>query len=112
MDVRKFKDIVEEDEFNSWQVLMSELDSTLDRLRYIAASKLADAHELQIFNQFWNYVEENEAVAVSINDDANLYEVGDDSVLLILYRNVSERMIIFDKQDKVKVINAMENNKG
>lgn len=107
MDAINFKNIIDDSDFNSWQVLMSELDSTIDRMRCVCRSKMKDAYEIEQFDEFWNDVTNNEAIVVSVTDDANLYELSDDSTLIILFSNLNERMIIFDKQDKSKIFSKI-----
>lgn len=107
MDVVKFQSVVDESEFNCWQVLMSELDSTLDRMRCVVLSRLKDAYEIAQFNGFWNYVTNNEAIVVAVTDSSNLYELSDDSTLLVLSSDLNDKMIIFDKQDKSKILNKI-----
>lgn len=108
MNSKQFKDIAEEVEFNYWQILMSELDSTLNRMLYISLSDLKDAYEIEQFNNFWENVKQNESVVVSVSDDADLYEV--DSVLIVLIERLNEKMIVFDKQDKRKVVSQIQNS--
>lgn len=108
MDSKSFKDIAEEVEFNYWQVLMSELDSTLNRMQYISSKDLLDAYELERFNKFFGEIKINEAVVVSVSDNADLYELSDDSVLVVLIERLNEKMIVFDKQDKRKIISAIQ----
>lgn len=104
MDAIRFQNIVDESEFNSWQILMSELDTTLDRMRCIVFSRLRDAHEISQFEEFWDYVVNNEPMVVSVTDDASLYEIGEDAILVVLYSNLDEKMVIFDKQDRQKIM--------
>lgn len=104
MNAKFFKEIAEEVEFNYWQILMSELDSTLTRMQYISSVDLTDAYELEKFNHFFNTVKANEAVVVSVSDNADLYELSEDSVLIVLIERLNERMIVFDKQDKRKIL--------
>lgn len=110
MNSKSFKDIAEEVEFNYWQVLMSELDSTLNRMQYISSQDLSDAYELECFNNFFNEIKVNETVVVSISDNADLYELSDDSVLVVLIERLNEKMIVFDKQDKRKLLSIIERN--
>lgn len=107
MDVLKFQSVVDEGEFNCYQVLMSELDTTLDRMRCIVLSRLRDAYEISQFNEFWDYVANEEVVVVSVTDNSNLYELSDDSTLLVLSADLNDKMIIFDKQDKNKILSKM-----
>lgn len=107
MDVLRFQNIVDESEFNCYQVLVSELDTTLDRMRCIVLSHLRDAYEISQFNEFWDYVTNDETVVVSVTDNSNLYELSDDSTLLVLSSDLNDKMIIFDKQDKNKILNKL-----
>lgn len=108
MNSKSFKDIAEEVEFNYWQILMSELDSTLNRMQYISSADLSDAYELEQFDKFFNEVKTNEAVVVSVSDNADLYELSDDSILVVLIERLNEKMIVFDKQDKRKIVSIIQ----
>lgn len=107
MKSKKFVDVVDESEINSYQILVSELDTTLDRMRYVSLSEQKDAYEMQQFNSFWEEVKNNESVVVAINDNSNLYELSDDSTLVILSEDLNNKMIIFDKQDSQKILNKI-----
>lgn len=106
MKIGLFKDIVESSDINYWQVLMSELDSSLSRMRYISSSDLKDAYEIQQFNQFWDDVKD-EVVVVSISDNADLYELSDNFILVVLIENLDNKMIVFDVQDAKKIENKI-----
>lgn len=108
MNSKLFKDIAEEVEFNYWQILMSELDSTLNRMQYISSVDLSDAYELEQFDKFFNEVKTNEAVVVSVSDNADLYELSDDSILVVLIERLNEKMVVFDKQDKRKIVSIIQ----
>lgn len=108
MNSKLFKDIAEEVEFNYWQILMSELDSTLNRMQYISSKDLSDAYELEKFNNFFDEVKINEPIVVSVSDNADLYELSDDSILIVLIEHLNEKMIIFDKQDKRKILSIIQ----
>ena len=51
MKSKKFVDVVDESEINSYQILVSELDTTLDRMRCVSLSEQKDAYEMQQFNR-------------------------------------------------------------
>lgn len=108
MNSKPFKDIAEEVEFNYWQVLMSELDSTLNRMQYISSLDLTDAYEVEKFQNFFNSVKIDEAVVVSVSDNADLYELSTDSILIVLIERLNEKMIVFDKQDKRKLLSIIQ----
>ena len=106
MKIGLFKDIVESSDISYWQVLMSELDSSLSRMRYVSSSDLKDAYEIQQFNQFWDDVKD-EVVVVSISDNADLYELSDNFILVVLIENLDNKMIVFDVQDAKKIKNKI-----
>jgi hypothetical protein len=108
MIANDFKDIADELEFNYWQILMSELDSSLNRMKYISSADLKDAYENEQFNGFWDEIKQNESIIVSVSDNADLYEIGEDSTLIVMVENINNRMIVFDKQDKRKVISMIQ----
>lgn len=107
MNVKSFKKVVETSNLSYWQVLMTELDSSLNRMFYIASSDLDDAYEIEEFNNFWNDVKDNEAIVVSISDNANLHELSDSSILIVLVEEFNEKMLVFDIQDKQKILNRL-----
>lgn len=106
MKIGLFKDIVESSDINYWQVLMSELDSSLSRMKYISSSELKDAYEIQQFNKFWDDVK-YEVVVVSISDNADLYELSDGLILVVLIENLDDKIIVFDVQDTKKIENKI-----
>lgn len=107
MKYKNFNERVEEDEFDYYQVLVSELDTSLPRMKFISDKDLKDAFEIEQFNKFWNNIRNNEAVVVSITDDADLYELSDEYVLISLIENLSEKIIVFDIQDGKKIIDKI-----
>lgn len=104
MNHKAFKNIVDESEYDSYQALMYELDSSLERMRYISSSELTDALDVECFNRFWDKVRDNEVIVVSVAEGSDLYELSDDSVLLILIEKIDEKTLVFDLQDAKKII--------
>lgn len=109
MQSKPFKDVVDECDIPYWQVLMSELDSTLPRMKCIVLSDLKDAYEIERFNAFWNYVRSSEVVVVGVSEGTDLYELSDSSIIVVLSENLNDKMIVFDKQDSMRIINKIEN---
>ena len=107
MNHKPFKNIVDESEYDSYQALMYELDSTLNRMRYVSLSELTDAVDIDCFKRFWDNVKNNEAVIVSITEGSDLYELNEDSILIILVEKIDDKMLIFDSQDARKIINQI-----
>ena len=105
MNHKPFKNIVDESEYDSYQALMYELDSTLNRMRYVSLSELTDAVDIDCFERFWDNVKNNEAIIVSITEGSDLYELNEDSILIILVEKMDDKMLIFDSQDARKIMN-------
>ena len=110
MKYRNFKERVEEDEFDYYQVIVSELDTSLPRMKFVSDKDLKDAFEIEQFNKFWNNVKSNEAVVVSITDNADLYELSEDCILIVLIENLNEKIFVFDMQDGKKIIRKILNS--
>ena len=109
MNHKAFKNIVDESEYDSYQALMYELDSSLERMRYISSSELTDALDIECFNRFWDKVRDNEVIVVSVAEGSDLYELSDGSILLILVEKIDEKMLVFDLQDAKKIIRQINN---
>jgi hypothetical protein len=109
MNHKAFKNIVDESEYDSYQALMYELDSSLERMRYISSSELTDAFDIECFDRFWDKVRDNEVIVVSVAEGSDLYELSDDSVLLILVEKIDEKLLVFDVQDAKKIIRQINN---
>lgn len=110
MKYRNFNERVEEDEFDYYQVLVSELDTSLPRMKFVSDKDLKDAFEIEQFNKFWNNVKSNEVVVVSITDNADLYELSEDCILIVLIENLNEKIFVFDMQDGKKIIHKILNS--
>jgi hypothetical protein len=104
MNHKAFKNIVDESEYDSYQALMYELDSSLNRMRYISSKELTDALDVECFDKFWNKIRDDETVVVSVSEYSDLYELSNDSVLIILVEKIDEKMLVFDMQDAKKII--------
>lgn len=107
MKHKSFKSIIDESQYESYQVLMYELDSSLERMRYINSSDLDDSLDIEKFNEFWNNIRDNETIVVSVTEDSDLYELSDDSLLVIFVEKINEKIIVFDLQDAKKIINLI-----
>ena len=107
MKYKNFNERVEEDEFDYYQVLVSELDTSLSRMKFISDKDLKDAFEIEQFNKFWNGTKNNEAVVVSITDNADLYELNEECILIVLIENLGEKLAVFDIQDGKKIVSKI-----
>ena len=91
------------------QMAAIELDTSAKRLKYLSASKTVDAYEDEKFSKFFDNIKNNEAVVTSINDNTDLYELSESSIVVILYEDLTDKFIIFDIQDAKKIENLIAN---
>ena len=98
MKAKNLTDYSGELDFNL-QVVSSELDTSAKRLKYLSNEDATDATTITAFTNAWEEINGNGNLIVNINDNTELYEYGDDSTIVVLYQDLSLRMIIVDKQD-------------
>lgn len=99
MKSKKITDYPGELDFNL-QVVSSELDTSATRLRYFSnEDKEMDALLMSAFNEAWDEIKNEGGLITSINDNTELYEYGDDSTIVVLYEELSTKLIIVDRQD-------------
>ena len=106
MICKKVADIQEQLEIDL-NLVSVELDTYAKRLRYLSSSQFTDAIQKDAFDNFWNNIKSNYPVVVSISDGLDLYEFGDDSIIIVLYKTLDDCYIIFDIQDAKKIENAV-----
>lgn len=106
MICKKVVDIQEQLEIDI-NLVSVELDTYVKRLRYISAKQLNDAIQKDAFDYFWNYIQSNYPVVVSISDNLDVYEFGDDSFVIVLYKTLDDYYIMFDIQDAKKIENII-----
>jgi len=103
---KKLSELPEQLEFD-YNLVSIELDTSPNRLRYISSADLDDAVRKDAFDLFYNNLRQNNAVVVSFDNNADMYEYGDDALVIVLFENESTRFIIFDIQDAKKIENAI-----
>lgn len=91
------------------QMVAIELDTSAKRLKYLSASKTVDAYENEKFSKFFDKIRNNEVVVTSINDNTDLYELSESSIVVVLYEDLTDRFIIFDIQDAKRIENLIAN---
>jgi hypothetical protein len=92
-------------EFDLQRVSM-ELDTSANRLKYISSNSCDKEEDKIKFNKLFKQIRER-AVIVSIDDNTDLYELEDNSVV-ILYEDLSDKFIIFDVQDQNNINNILK----
>ena len=100
MKVKDFKDIADDFELNT-QLLASELDTSLNRMKYISLSDCKSKDDIESFNNLWNKIVDEGANIVSISEECDLCEIED--ICIITYSDLNHKMFIFDIQDSLLV---------
>lgn len=95
------------------QLIALELDTSPMRLRFISDVDRVDAIELDNFNTVWNNIKSDNVIITSINDNTDLYELDENSVVVIVHEALNARYLIFDIQDvgEIKKMFTHINNK-
>lgn len=99
MKVGDFK-ALEGIDFNP-QLLASELDTSVSRMKYLSLEDCKSDYDIKAFNDFWNHIRNDEGVITSISESCDLYEIED--VCLITYEDLNCKIIIFDIQDSLVI---------
>lgn len=100
MNIKDFKDIAEDLELNA-QLLASELDTSLNRMKYIALSDNKNEKDIESFNKLWNRIIEEGANITSISEECDLCEI--DDVCILTFSDLNDKMFIFDLQDSLMI---------
>lgn len=103
---KKLIELQEQLDFD-YDLVSVELDTCPNRLRYISNADLSDAISKDSFDNFFNEIKSSEAVVVSFNDNTDMYEVGEDNVVIIIHDSLKAKYILFDIQDAKKIENMI-----
>ena len=108
MICKKITDIQDQFDFDL-NLVSSELDTFPQRMRYISTTDLTDAIQKDSFDEFWKIISTNYPVVISITDKVEMYEFGEDALVIIFYETPGAKFIIFDIQDAKKIENIIFN---
>lgn len=100
MNIKDFKDIAVDLELNA-QLLASELDTSLNRMKYISLSDNKNKKDIESFNKLWNRIIEEGASITPISEECDLCEI--DDVCILTYSDLNDKMFIFDLQDSLMI---------
>jgi len=90
-----------------YQLMASELDTSIKDMKYLSRNMLHDAISLDSFDDLINDIENVEGVEItSFNDNTVLYEYLDEAV--VVYTNLSNKVILFDSMLTQKIENRMD----
>ena len=103
---KKLTELQEQLDFD-YDLVSVELDTCSKRLRYLSSNDITDAIQKDAFDAFYNRLKNDEAVVVSFDNNTDMYEVGDECLVVVLHENLKGKYIIFDIQDAKKVENLV-----
>lgn len=92
------------------QIVSIELDTSAMRLRYYCLKDAADGLEIEKFNSLFNHIRDNENLVFNINDNTAIYELKESNNIVVLYEDLTDKFIIFDKENSREVENMMLKN--
>lgn len=92
------------------QIVSIELDTSAMRLRYYCLKDAVDAVEIEKFNRLFNHIRDNENLVFNINDNTAIYELKESNNIVVLYEDLTDKFIIFDKENSREVENMMLKN--
>ncbi len=91
------------------QLMATELDTSVNDIRFISKSIINDGIEIEAFESLCKDIEEDGCEITSLNDNTVLYEYLEDAV--VLHTVLGEKYILFDKLVKQKIENKMDSFK-
>lgn len=89
-----------------YQLMASELDTSIKDMKYLSKDMMQDAISLDAFDALINDIENIEGVEItSFDDNTVLYEYLDEAI--VVYTNLSNKVILFDFMLTQKIENRM-----
>lgn len=97
-DLKDIKNNLEID----WQLMATELDTSVNRMKCISNTLLDDCLSLECFEKFVNEIENiNGSEVVSLNDNAIIYNYDDEYI--VIYTILGDKYILFDGMIRYKM---------
>ena len=102
---KKLRDIKEPLDIDI-QLMATEMDTSVNRIKYLSKTLLTDGFEIECFERLINDIEKNEGLEVtSFNDNTILYEYLDEAI--VIHTMLADKYILFDSMLTSKVENRM-----
>ena len=102
---KKLRDIKEPLDIDI-QLMATEMDTSVNRIKYLSKNLLTDVFEIECFERLINDIEKNEGLEVtSFNDNTILYEYLDEAI--VIHTMLADKYILFDSMLTSKVENRM-----
>ena len=105
---KKLIELQEQLEFD-YDLVSVELDTYAKRLRYLSSVDIQDAIQKDAFDTFYKNLREHETMVISFDDDTDMYELSDSSLIIVVHENKNGKYLIFDVQDAKKIENLVFN---
>lgn len=102
---KKLRDIKEPLDIDI-QLMATEMDTSVNRIKFISNSILEDGISLDCFNCLVEDIERGDGIEItSFSDNAIMYEYLDEAI--VVYTLLSEKLILFDGSLSVKIESKM-----
>lgn len=102
---KKLRDIKEPLDIDI-QLMATEMDTSVNRIKYLSKNLLTDVFEIECFERLINDIEKNEGLEVtSFNDNTILYEYLDEAI--VIHTMLADKYVLFDSMLTSKVENRM-----
>ena len=102
---KKLRDIKEPLDIDI-QLMATEMDTSVNRIKYLSKNLLTDVFEIECFERLINDIEKNDGLEVtSFNDNTILYEYLDEAI--VIHTMLADKYVLFDSMLTSKVENRM-----
>ena len=89
------------------QLMAAEMDTSVNRIKYLSNQIMSDAISLECFNNLIRDIESGEGIEVtSFNDNTVLYEYLDEAVVVYIF--LTDKYILFDSMITAKIENRLD----
>lgn len=88
------------------QLMAAEMDTSVNRIKYLSNQIMSDAISLECFNNLIRDIESEGIEVTSFNDNTVLYEYLDEAV--VVYTFLTDKYILFDSMITAKIENRFD----
>ena len=89
-----------------FQLMASEMDTSVNHIRFISKSILTDALEIECFEKFISDIEKENGIEITaFNDNTILYEYLDEAI--VIHTILADKYILFDYYITKKIENKI-----
>ena len=88
------------------QLMAAEMDTSVNRIKYLSNQIMSDAISLECFNNLIRVIESERIEVTSFNDNTVLYEYLDEAI--VVYTFLTDKYILFDSMITAKIENRLD----